>query len=69
MTEFHHPHRARPDEEDENGHVSNVSYVRWIQDAARAHSEAVGLARERYLEFGGTFIVKRHEVDLSLIHI
>ena len=56
-------HAARPDEEDENGHVSNVSYVRWIQDAARAHSECVGLDRNAYLRLGGTFIVKRHEVD------
>lgn len=56
-------HTARPDEEDENGHVSNVSYVRWIQDAARAHSEHVGLDRAVYLRLGGTFIVKRHEVD------
>lgn len=56
-------HTARPDEEDENGHVSNVSYVRWIQDAARAHSECVGLDRSAYLRLGGTFIVKRHEVD------
>jgi acyl-CoA thioester hydrolase len=56
-------HTARPDEEDENGHVSNVSYVRWIQDAARAHSECVGLDRQAYMRLGGTFIVKRHEVD------
>jgi acyl-CoA thioester hydrolase len=56
-------HVARPDEEDENGHVSNVSYVRWIQDAARAHSECVGLDRDAYIRLGGTFIVKRHEVD------
>lgn len=56
-------HTARPDEEDENGHISNVSYVRWIQDAARAHSDFVGLDRATYEAIGGTFIVKRHEVD------
>jgi acyl-CoA thioester hydrolase len=56
-------HTARVDEEDENGHISNVSYVRWIQDAARAHSDFVGWDRDAYEKFGGTFIVKRHEVD------
>jgi acyl-CoA thioester hydrolase len=56
-------HTAGADEEDENGHVSNVSYVRWIQDAARAHTDAVGWDRRAYEAVGGTFIVKRHEVD------
>ena len=56
-------HTARVDEEDENGHISNVSYVRWIQDATRAHSEYVGWDRNAYEAYGGTFIVKRHEVD------
>jgi len=56
-------HVAGMDEEDENGHVSNVSYVRWIQDATRAHSEAVGFDRAAYETIGATFIVKRHEVD------
>ncbi len=56
-------HTARVDEEDENGHISNVSYVRWIQDAARAHTEVVGWDRAAYERVGGTFIVKRHEVD------
>ena len=54
---------ARADDEDENGHVSNVAYVRWIQDATRAHSEAIGLDRAVYERLGGTFIVKRHEID------
>jgi len=56
-------HTARVDEEDENGHISNVSYVRWIQDAARAHTDIVGWDRAAYERVGGTFIVKRHEVD------
>ena len=56
-------HTAGADEEDENGHVSNISYVRWIQDATRAHSDFLGLDRAMYERLGGTFIVKRHEVD------
>jgi len=48
---------------DELGHASNVSYVRWLQDAAVAHSTAVGLGYARYVELGGVFVVRRHEID------
>lgn len=48
---------------DENCHVSNIAYVRWIQDAARAHSEAIGWTKERYQATGCFFLIKRHEVD------
>jgi acyl-CoA thioester hydrolase len=48
---------------DENRHISNVAYVRWLQDAARAHSDAIGWTRERYLAEGGFFGVRRHAVD------
>lgn len=48
---------------DENCHVSNVAYIRWIQDAARAHSEAIGWTKERYQSTGCFFLIRRHEVD------
>jgi acyl-CoA thioester hydrolase len=48
---------------DENCHVSNVAYVRWVQEAARAHSEAVGWSKERYQSTGCFFMIRRHEVD------
>ncbi len=48
---------------DELGHASNISYVRWLQDAAVAHSSSVGLTYARYVELGGVFVVRRHEVD------
>lgn len=48
---------------DELGHASNISYVRWLQEAAIAHSASVGLTYARYLELGGVFVVRRHEVD------
>lgn len=57
-------HRVVCDDEiDGLGHVSNVSYVRWIQDVAEAHSAAVGWDYARYLEHGVVFVVRRHEVD------
>lgn len=48
---------------DELGHASNIAYVRWIQEVAVAHSEAVGLDLEAYRRIGGVFVVRRQEVD------
>jgi acyl-CoA thioester hydrolase len=51
------------DDIDSLGHVNNISYVRWIQDVAVAHSSAVGLDFEAYGRMGGIFVVRRHEID------
>lgn len=48
---------------DENRHISNIAYLRWIQDSTRAHSDAVGWPRERYHALGCVFVIRRHEVD------
>jgi acyl-CoA thioester hydrolase len=45
------------------GHASNLAYVRWVQDVAVAHSEAVGFDYEAYRTLGGIFVIRRHEVD------
>jgi acyl-CoA thioester hydrolase len=45
------------------GHVNNVSYVRWIQDIAIAHSSALGLDFAEYGRLGAIFVVRRHEID------
>ena len=48
---------------DELGHASNIAYVRWIQDVAVKHSEAVGLDLAAYQRLGAVFVVVRHEID------
>lgn len=48
---------------DQLGHASNIAYVRWVQDAAVAHSEAVGLDLATYKSRGAVFVVLRHEID------
>lgn len=48
---------------DELEHANNVAYVRWLQDVAIAHSNAVGLDFDAYKRIGGVFVVRRHEVD------
>jgi acyl-CoA thioester hydrolase len=48
---------------DELDHVSNVAYVAWIQDAAKAHSFAVGWDGAAYFTLGAVFVVRRHEIE------
>jgi len=48
------------DDFDENGHVNNVVYVRWVQEMATAHwrSRASEEAQARW-----AWVVLRHEID------
>lgn len=45
------------------GHAGNQVYLRWLLDAAEAHSAHVGFDFARYRELGGVFVVRRHELD------
>jgi len=42
---------------DENGHVSNVAYIQWMQDVATMHSDAQGCTRELYQRLDSSWIV------------
>lgn len=59
---FEHTVVADPDDIDENGHVNNVTYVRWMQDAATSHSGSVG-ATDAVLVAGATWVVRSHHVE------
>jgi acyl-CoA thioester hydrolase len=54
---------VRPEDADYLGHVSNVVYVRWVQDAALAHSTARGLDERAYLARGQSWVVRRHDIE------
>jgi acyl-CoA thioester hydrolase len=43
-----HRHVVRAEEIDPLGHVNNVAYVQWMQDAAIAHSSVQGWPMARY---------------------
>ena len=47
---------------DENGHVNNVEYVRWMQDAAMHHADSGGctLATKAV---GATWVVRSHRIE------
>ncbi len=57
---FSHSFRVSADDIDEQRHVNNVAFVRWIQDVAIAHwfSIAPEETRAKY-----TWVVLRHEID------
>jgi len=63
--EFRDEILAAPEDIDELGHVSNVVYVRWIQEVAVAHSNAVGWTYDRYRALGAVFVVHKHVVEYS----
>jgi acyl-CoA thioester hydrolase len=47
---------------DANGHANNVEYLRWMQDAALAHSDSSGgTAAAR--EVGGTWFARNHFIE------
>ena len=47
---------------DENGHVNNVAYVQWMQDAAVRHYAALG-GNGPMQAAGGTWVVREHQVE------
>ena len=57
---FSHSFRVEKSDIDEQGHVNNVAYLRWIQDVAVAHWFSVTTEETR-----GSYVwvVLRHEID------
>jgi acyl-CoA thioester hydrolase len=47
---------------DRNGHVNNVTYVQWMQDAAVSHSRAV-LKKGIYSDIKSTWFARSHHIE------
>ena len=60
MTPFTQIFTALPDDIDALGHVNNAVWVRWIQDMATSHWQAV--ARPEHIA-AYHWVVTRHEID------
>ena len=60
MTPFTQSFTATPADIDELGHVNNAVWVRWIQDMATSHWQAV--AAPEYIA-AYIWVVTRHEID------
>jgi acyl-CoA thioester hydrolase len=60
MNSFELPISVQPTDIDALGHVNNVVYLRWMQEAAEAHWEAAAAPELRDLV---SWVVVRHEID------
>ena len=60
MNSFELPIVVRPEDIDDLGHVNNVVYLRWMQEAAGAHWAAAAPAELRRAVH---WVVIRHEID------
>ena len=63
MSSFSLPIVVAPTDIDGQGHVNNVVYLRWMQEAAEAHWDAKATAE---LKARVTWVVTRHEVDYKV---
>lgn len=55
--------RVRHYEMDVLGHVNNAHYQHYLEQAAIEHSESLGFTPARYQELGGTFVMRRIQID------
>ena len=60
---FRYPHTVLPSETDVLGHANNVVYVEWMQQAALAHSAALGWPWQRYKDCGCGWVARQHRID------
>jgi len=63
MKKFSYPFKVKRDDIDFNEHVSNITYLSWMIDAATKHSESVGFGYKKCLELGGTWVAKSHNIE------
>jgi acyl-CoA thioester hydrolase len=59
---YYHELTVPKEAEDQNGHVNNVEYLRWVQDAAMQHSEKAGCTQETNAS-GATWVVRTHKIE------
>jgi acyl-CoA thioester hydrolase len=59
---YRHLVEVQPEDIDELGHAGNLVYLRWVLEAALAHSTAVGLDQAAYLARREVWVVRSHEI-------
>lgn len=59
---YRHEFVVPEDALDENGHVNNVEYLRWMLDAAMLHAKVTGGTRAM-IDAGGTWVVRTHHLE------
>jgi acyl-CoA thioester hydrolase len=63
-TAYRYRFRVASADIDEIGHANNVVWLRWINDAALAHAETVGMGpRELLRSLSLLWVVRRHDIE------
>jgi acyl-CoA thioester hydrolase len=62
-TAYRHELTVQPTDIDELGHANNVVWVRWVNEAAIAHSRSAGLGPDVYLALRVVWVVRRHDIE------
>lgn len=62
---FEYPVTALPADADMVGHVNNVVYLRWLQDAAVAHAAAQGWPPAAWTQHGSGWVARSHFIEYS----
>ena len=60
---YAHAFSVEPADIDELGHANNVVWIRWVNEAAIAHSRSVGLGPDAYFALGVLWVVRRHDIE------
>lgn len=55
--------QVKPEDIDILGHANNTVYLRWLEQAAWQHSNALGLDMDAYEREQRAMVVHRHELD------
>lgn len=63
---FSLPLTVSKDHIDSLDHVNNEVYLRWILMTASAHSESLGYSMAYFIQSGGCFVVRKHELNYLL---
>lgn len=61
-----HPLQVLPSDIDELGHANNVVWLRWVNEAALAHSESLGYGPAGLVALSVLWIVRRHDIEYLL---
>lgn len=59
---YEYPYTVIRQDIDNLGHAGNVQFVYWMQEAAVAHSTALGWSPGAYDEIGAGWVVRSHQI-------
>lgn len=62
MKVYQHDVIVAPQAIDGNGHVNNIEYLRWMQEAALRHADSLGCTRAT-VAAGGTWVIRSHRIE------